>query len=219
MGSRGSGEPREQDAHERDGGGTDGRGDDGRHEQGGVDLLELHVAHGQQHEDAARIGHGVERGGRKRGHAVDGAGRQAERLQLRRDDRQRDELAGGRAAGEHAHERHNDPADEDRRDADACDGGDHGLERVRVGDDAGEAADRGDGHRHGHGVDGAAVEHCLEILAAQLRPEQHEGQRDGAQQADVDVELPDVEQQEKDGHRNEGDDQLRLAALRTSCNG
>lgn len=70
----------------------------------------------------------------------------------------------------------------------------------------------GDGHRHGHGVDGAAVEHGLEIPAAQLRPEQHERQRDGAQQADVDVELPDVEQQEEDGHRNEGDDQLRLAA-------
>lgn len=39
MGSRGSGETREQDAHERDGGGTDGRGDDGRHEQGGETSL------------------------------------------------------------------------------------------------------------------------------------------------------------------------------------
>lgn len=170
------------------------------------------MAHGQQHEDAARIGHGVERRGRERGHAVDGAGRQAEGLQLRCDDRQRDELAGGRAAGEHAHERHDDPADEDRRDADARDGVDHGLKRLRVGEHASEAADGGDGHRHGHGVHCAAVEHGLEILMAQLRPEQCNGQRDGAQQADVDVELPDVEQQEEHNHREEGDDQLRLAA-------
>lgn len=204
-----SAEAGEQRAHHDDGGRAAGRGDDRCDEHRRIDLPELHAAHRQQHQDGAGVRHRIERRRGKAGDTVDRVDIEPEIEQLRCDERQRDQLAGGGTAGEHAHDGDDHGADQHRGHVDAGDGIEHGRERFRVGHDAGKAADGRDRQRHVDGVRRAGADELTQVLRLELLPEQQDGQNGATDHADVDVDLQNVEGDKERDQRNECDPEIR----------
>ena len=135
------------------------------------------MAHGEQHEDGATVGHGVQCCGSEDGHTMDDIGIQPHFQKLGSDQGEGYQLAGGRAAGEHAHQSHHYGANDNGRGVDAGGGVQHGLESRGIGDDSRKAADRGNIHGHWNRVHCGAAQQFLEVFSSQPLPEEDDGQQ------------------------------------------
>lgn len=159
-----SGQTGEEEAHEADRNGAAGGGQDGGDEHGGIDFFQLHMTHGQQHQDGAAVGHGVKGGGGENGNTVDDVHTQPHLHEPRGDDGKGDELTGRGTAGEHTHDGHNDSADEDGGGLHAGQCIQNGLECVRVCDDGGKTADGAYIQGHGDRVYRSLADNMLDVF-------------------------------------------------------
>ena len=139
---------------------------------------------------------------------------QSHGFQTGSDERQADELAGGAAAGEERQQRNGDPADDDRIGVDAGERVQHGLESGGGGDDRAEAGHGADAHGHGNGFRRGLAEQALQILPVQLLPKQPDRENVADHQTGDDVQLQQVERQEQQHHRDQGEPEIRLGHVR-----